>query len=184
MVPHMPEIYQLSPTSHVPNSRLPALIYRSVLPADPTAASTREALEKNLWMQGGVFKTYRAHHFHSVTHECYAVFKGSSKLLLGRGPLDGPEEGGLEVDLGRGDIIVLPAGVSHCSIASKGEYEYVGLYPEGSPHWDNNFCKASAEETSEKARVAESVPIPEYDPVYGKGGPLVDIWRKAAAQEN
>ena len=107
MAPEMPEIYHFSPTSHVPNSRLPVLVYRGVLPDDPTAASTRDALEKNLWLQGGVFKTYRAHHFHSVTHECYAVFKGKSRLLLGRGPLD-EEEGGVEVELSRGDIIVLP----------------------------------------------------------------------------
>jgi uncharacterized protein YjlB len=48
--------------------------------------------------------------------------------------------------------------------------------PKGSPHWDNNFCKAGPEETQEKARVARSVPVPEYDPIYGKGGPLVEIW--------
>ena len=108
MAPALPEIYRFTPTSYVPNSRLPVLIYRQVLPVQPTALSTRNALEKNHWMQGGVFKTYRAHHFHSVTHECYAVFSGSSRLLLGRGPLDDPEEGGVEVDVYRGDIIVLP----------------------------------------------------------------------------
>ncbi|OCK77354.1 hypothetical protein K432DRAFT_428070 [Lepidopterella palustris CBS 459.81] len=176
-----PEVYYFSPTSHVPNSVLPVLIYRKVLPAHPTAVSTRDALEKNLWLQGGVFKTYRTHHFHSVTHECYAVFKGSSRLLLGRGPLD-DTEGGVEVDVSVGDIIVLPAGVSHCSVDSEGEYEYLGLYPEGSPKWDNNFCKADAGETAEKARNACSVPIPQYDPVYGKDGPLVGIWKKAAAE--
>jgi uncharacterized protein YjlB len=80
-----PEAYHFSPTPHVPNSILPVLIYRNMLPANPTAASTRDALEKNSWLQGGVFKTYRAHHFHSVTHECYAIFKGSSRLLLGAG---------------------------------------------------------------------------------------------------
>ncbi|ORX93203.1 hypothetical protein BCR34DRAFT_500097 [Clohesyomyces aquaticus] len=178
-----PESYLFAPTPHVPNSRLPVLIYRSVLPANPTAASTRATLEKNAWTQGGVFKTYRAHHFHSVTHECYAVFKGESRLLLGRGPLDREEDGGaVEVDLRRGDVIVLPAGVSHCSVSSDGEYEYVGLYPEGSPHWDNNFCKAGTEETEKKASIAGAVPIPAEDPVYGKDGPLVEIWRKAAEE--
>jgi uncharacterized protein YjlB len=102
-----PEIYHFSPTSHVPNSRLPVLIYREVLPSPPSAASARDALEKNHWIQGGVFKTFRTHHFHSVAHECYAVFSGSSRLLLGRGPLDDPE-GGVEVDVQSGDIIVLP----------------------------------------------------------------------------
>lgn len=175
-----PEAYHFSPTPHVPNSILPVLIYRNMLPANPTAASTRDALEKNSWLQGGVFKTYRAHHFHSVTHECYAIFKGSSRLLLGRGPLDDPNDGGIEVDVSVGDIIVLPAGVSHCSVDSEGDYEYVGLYPKGSPHWDSNFCKADATETAEKARNARNVPIPEYDPIYGQDGPLVEIWKNAA----
>lgn len=61
------------------------------------------------------------------------MFKGSSRLLLGRGPLD--EEGedgkrGVEVVVAQGDVIVLPAGVAHCSVESSGDYEYVGLYPE------------------------------------------------------
>jgi len=37
------------------------------------------------------------------------VFKGRSKLLLGRGPWDDEERhGGVEVDVERGDVIVLP----------------------------------------------------------------------------
>ena len=43
-----------------------------------------------------------------------------------------------------------------------------------------NFCEASEMETAEKAATAKAVPIPEYDPVYGKGGPLVDIWKRDA----
>ncbi|KAK5001823.1 hypothetical protein LTR28_012177, partial [Elasticomyces elasticus] len=94
----------------------------------------------------------------AVTHECYAVFQGSSHLLLGRGPIDEPE-GGIEVDVETGDIIILP----------------------GSPHWDNNFCQADAGETAEKARNARGVPVPDHDPIFGLDGPLVEIWRKAAA---
>lgn len=109
MSPH-PEAYYFKPTQHVPNSPLPVLVYRAVLPEKPTADSTRDTIEPNRWLQGGVFKTYKTHHFHSVTHECYAVFRGRSRLLLGRGPLDGDEEGngGQIVELGAGDAIVLP----------------------------------------------------------------------------
>ncbi|KAI9714588.1 MAG: hypothetical protein M1812_006393 [Candelaria pacifica] len=178
-----PETYLFQATPHVPNSLLPVLLYRSVLQPNPTASTTREALEKNNWLQGGVFKTFTAHHFHSVTHECYAVFKGSSKLLLGRGPLDDPE-GGIEVDVRIGDVIVLPAGVAHCSLSSEGEYEYLGLYPKGSPHWDNNFCKAGPGETEEKARTCRKVPLPDCDPVFGSSGPLVNIWSQAAALDS
>lgn len=80
-----------------------------------------------------------------------------------------------------GDAIVLPAGVAHCSLESSTDYEYVGLYPKGSPHWDNNFCKAGEEETREKAENARNVPVPAWDPVFGTDGPLVKIWKEAMA---
>jgi uncharacterized protein YjlB len=111
-----PETYLITrSTPHVPNSRFPVLVYRSVLPTHPTSESICAAIEPKDWIKGGVFKHYPAHHFHSVTHELYAVFKGHSRLLLGRGPLDAAkEDGDLELELRTGDCIVLPAGVAHC----------------------------------------------------------------------
>ncbi|GAB7353935.1 hypothetical protein MBLNU459_g4541t1 [Dothideomycetes sp. NU459] len=150
-----PETYSLTPTLFVPNSVLPVLVYRNVLPLPHDQRSAKQALEKNGWIQGGVFAHYPTHHYHSVTHECYAVFRGSSHFLLGKGPLDGDDHG-VEVDLHAGDIIVQP----------------------GSPHWDNNFCKADEQETVEKASVARKVPIPDSDPIFGFGGPLVQLWRE------
>lgn len=50
---------------------------------------------------------------------------------------------------------------------------------QGSPHWDNNFCKAEKEETRQKAANAKAVPVPGSDPIFGAGGPLVEIWGKA-----
>lgn len=134
-----------TPTPHVPNSRLPVLIYRAVLPlpgdeeegeednarsdsrsnhpsssseeegspAFSAADAARHAIEANHWCYGGIFRSYWAHHFHSVTHECYAVVAGRSRLLLGVGPWDGGgdeggERKGVEVELGTGDVIVLP----------------------------------------------------------------------------
>jgi uncharacterized protein YjlB len=127
----LPEQYFIKrSTPHVPNSPLPVLIYRSALPSDATPTSVCETIEPNNWLKGGVFKHYGAHHFHSLTHECYAVFKGKSTLLLGRGPLDPADKDDLVVDLKEGDAIVLPAGVAHCSLESSPDYEYVGLYPK------------------------------------------------------
>ncbi len=117
--PTSPETYHLPPKPHIPSSPLPVLIYRSVLPFPITAKSTREYIEANRWMQGGSFGTYTKCHYHSVTHECYAVFRGESEILLGRMPgvddVKGDEsdagkgEGeGVIVRLGVGDCIVLP----------------------------------------------------------------------------
>jgi hypothetical protein len=87
-------------------------------------------------------------------------------------------------------------------LESSPDYEYVGLYPkvhpflssplfgllldnveQGSPHYDNNFCKANEQETREKAANARSVPIPVMDLIFGDGGPLVEIWGKAEMRE-
>lgn len=185
-------------TTHVPNSPLPVLVYRSAVPLDQNPDSVCKTIEPNDWFKGGTFKHYPAHHYHSVTHECYAIFKGSSRLLLGRGPLDPADKDDLLIDLNIGDAIVLPAGVAHCNIESSDDYEYVGLYPkvweklelqkiaadfaQGSPHWDNNFCKADIKETREKEIAARAVPIPGSDPIFGTGGPLVKIWTQASVE--
>lgn len=120
------------PTVHVPNSHLPVLVYRSVLPSPHSETSAIYALEQNDWMHGGTFKHYPAHHYHSITHECYAVFRGSTRFLYGKGPLD-EDVAGLEVELKAGDIIVHPAGVAHCNVDSSGDFEYVGVYPRVRP---------------------------------------------------
>lgn len=52
---------------------------------------------------------------------------------------------------------------------------------KGSPHWDNNFCRAGPEETKQKEKNARAVPLPECDPIFGPSGPLVTIWREAMA---
>lgn len=57
-----------------------------------------------------------------------AVFQGWSWILLGVGPLDN-EGVGKRVRLDAGDVIVLPAGVSHCS-QTYSEYRYIGAYPK------------------------------------------------------
>jgi hypothetical protein len=56
---------------------------------------------------------------------------------------------------------------------------FKGLLQQGSPHWDNNWCKASPEETWEKAVQAKAVPIPEHDPISGIGGHLPKLWTRS-----
>ncbi|KAF2223473.1 hypothetical protein BDZ85DRAFT_261644 [Elsinoe ampelina] len=176
-----PEIYHLTPTAHVPNSKLPVLIYRNVLPRPRNEASSIAALEKNDWIHGGTFKHYPTHHYHTVTHECYAIFNGTTRYLIGKGPLD-DDVPGIELDLEAGDLVIQPAGVAHCNLRSSDDFAYIGVYPRGSPHWDNNWCKADAQETHEKAITASSLPVPATDPVHGINGPLVEIWTRATGE--
>lgn len=130
-----PETYFLAQgSSTIPNSHLPVLVYRACISTPVSVSSISESFSVNHWLPGGVFKHYPTAHFHSVTHECYAVVKGSSRLLLGSTPSEHHAiTGGLkgvEVILKERDAIVLPAGVAHCCLESFDEYEYVGLYPE------------------------------------------------------
>ncbi|KAF2870025.1 hypothetical protein BDV95DRAFT_595597 [Massariosphaeria phaeospora] len=77
----------------------------------------------------------------------------------------------------KGDVFVLPAGVSHASIESKDDFEYVGFYEVDAPMWDMNYCKDDAEMTATKAERCAQVPIPQADPVFGVDGPLPKIWQ-------
>ncbi|CAK1356785.1 hypothetical protein CB0940_12007 [Cercospora beticola] len=77
-----------------------------------------------------------------------------------------------------GDVAVHAAGVAHRNVESSEDYEYAGFYPEGAPHWDNNFCKADKEETEMKKEAARKIAVPDCDPIYGKDGPLPRIWNK------
>lgn len=47
-------------------------------------------------------------------------------LLVGRGGND--EKGGIQIPVSAGDVIVLPAGTSHCSVESTPDYRYIGVY--------------------------------------------------------
>ncbi|KAH8730025.1 hypothetical protein GQ44DRAFT_473261 [Phaeosphaeriaceae sp. PMI808] len=175
-----PEQYPLPPTTNVPNSPLPALIYRNVLPSPCDSESAKELCEANGWEKRGEWGAITTAHFHPNTHECYAIVQGESRLVLGRcKPADG-EEGteGIEVDVSTGDVVVVPAGVSHRSLTSSGGYRYIGVYPKTNPKWRNNFCKGEEPLEDLKNEIAH-VAMPDADPVYGADGPLVRIWRTA-----
>ncbi|KAJ2905769.1 hypothetical protein MKZ38_004446 [Zalerion maritima] len=158
-----PSQHFLRPTPHVPNSRFPVLVYRNVL-CGFAPDRILEAIHANGWKKGGQWKTYKTAHFHSNTHECYAVLQGSSTLLLGKSPADADSdvegnEFGMKISVSPGDVFVLPE----------------------SPKYDMNYCEDSPAETREKAAACQDVPVPEVDPVYGSEGPLPKIWNDHGA---
>ncbi|KAL2813205.1 hypothetical protein BDW59DRAFT_31882 [Aspergillus cavernicola] len=184
-----PEQYFLAPTLHVPNSRLPILVYRDVL-SDTTPRNILNTIEPNGWIKGGQWKTYKVPHFHTKCHECYGIIRGKSTYLLGVGPRD-PEfddQGrpyAMELTVQKGDVFVLPAGICHASVESWDDYEFIGLYPNGileatGRRFDMNYGLRPPEETSSLADLSDAVPIPPLDPIYGIDGPLPRLWRQAA----
>ena len=74
-----------------------------------------------------------------------------------------------------GDVIVIPAGVSHKNIHQSPDFRCVGAYPVGqSP--DMQYGKPG--ERPHVDRNIESVPIPKMDPIFGIDGPLMEMWGK------
>jgi uncharacterized protein YjlB len=107
MVLITPETYYLKPTRFVPNSILPVLLYRQALPAPQTLERTRHALEANRWSSDRDWGHYPTPHFHTTTHECYAVFRGTGSFCLGSS-LDDDQHLGRILKLNKGDVLVVP----------------------------------------------------------------------------
>ncbi|KAF9872830.1 cupin domain-containing protein [Colletotrichum karsti] len=177
-----PETYLVKRTAYCPNSDLPVLVYRGVLGGlDEDGVSER--LQSNGWVKKGTWGTIKLQHFHPNTHECYGIFQGRSELVFGEGSSDAPGTG-VRCQVRAGDVVVVPAGVSHASVpedesaaGEEDEYRYVGVYPEGSPDWRYELGKKSFEEKGGLVEEVAGVGVPRHDPVYGLGGPLVTIWK-------
>jgi uncharacterized protein YjlB len=152
-----PETLLLRPNGWVPNNlATSALLYRGVLPAcdaDAIEAVLRQYGWPLDWRDG----VYPYHHYHSTAHEALVCGAGSARLMLGG-------EGGREVTVGAGDLLVLPAGAGHCRIAASDDFLLVGAYP----HRQKRDICHSAADAATLARVA-AVPRPRCDPVMGGG---------------
>lgn len=150
------------------NPRLPALVYKGALrlhPDDP-AECILELFSRNGWTNGWKNGIYDYHHYHSNTHEVIGVFAGTVDVLLG-----GPE--GVCVELTRGDVLILPAGVAHKNLKSSNDFLCVGAYPGGTDY-DLNYGKP--EERNTAINNIAQVPVPALDPVFGENGPLSSQW--------
>ncbi|MBS1586080.1 MAG: hypothetical protein JSS82_11115 [Bacteroidetes bacterium] len=107
-MPRQPQLYFLQDDGLFPNSQLPVVLYKEVLklPAFFAAHTVRKLFQINKWTNNWRNGIYVYDHYHSITHEAMAVVKGDTQLMLG-----GPR--GTTVEIARGDVIVIPAGVAH-----------------------------------------------------------------------
>ena len=76
--------------------------------------------------------------------------------------------GGLRMRVSAGDVVVMPAGVSHMMTGQSDDIMMIGGYPEGRD-WDN----VQEDHLTEELRRAAAkrimmLPIPAKDPVYGE----------------
>lgn len=151
----------------------PLLLYRAAFgPADKV---TPAAVEAHLEARGRAVRPqwrygmYPTTHFHSTAHEVLAVTRGRARLCFG-----GERNGGrVEVEVGVGDVLVVPAGVAHRLLEDLGggAFEMVGSYPPGA-QWDMCYGREGEED---KVEGIGALGWFERDPVYGEEGPVLKV---------
>lgn len=163
--------HQIPAHGLIPNTsiqRKPLLIYHAAF-ASSTSAS---AIEKHLFSIGAVtpqwrFTMYSTTHFHSTSHEVLCISNGSARLCFG----GDDNEGRVEPVVEEGDVIIVPAGVSHRLVRDReGDFEMVGSYPPGY-QWDMCYGKKGEEA---KSQSISKLPWFETDPIYGEKGPALE----------
>lgn len=158
----------------VPNNpTLPALIYRQGIDLKGQIEPEKKfeqtfaanGWSHNIWRNGSIFPYV---HYHSMSHEVMGIAWGRVRLRLGGSK-------GKEIDFAAGDVIVLPAGTGHQLVSQNSDLKVVGAYP---PEGTYNLCRGSKDEHDKALKAIPNVPLPNSDPVLGKNGPLVELWRK------
>ncbi|WVR05546.1 hypothetical protein IAU60_002565 [Kwoniella sp. DSM 27419] len=185
--------YHIAATQSFPNTSLrpyPLLVYHRAYPSSLTPSG----VEAHLRQTGVVdpawrFPMYKQHHYHSTTDEVLVVVAGSATLCFGgeraantqRGvePSSADHQqvptGPVELEVEKGDVMVVPAGVGHAMISGEGNFEMVGSYPVGGEQWD--MCTGDTGEGERKQAWKRIAGLKwfERDPVYGDQGPVLNL---------
>src|SRR5439155_19625789 len=104
-----------------PNSVLPLLLYERALitEAKDPASVFEQRFAENDWSNSWRNGVYPFPHYNSTSHEVLVVYSGAATLRLGG-------EHGKEVEVRAGDVIVIPAGVSHQNVGASNDFGVVG----------------------------------------------------------
>lgn len=163
------EQLKLADDGTFPNSNLPLLVYKGFFTKEKVSASAFEKVfTENKWHGFWRNGVYNFHHYHSTAHEVLGVYAGKAKVQFGG-------KKGKVLDVSSGDVVVIPAGVSHKLIEADKAFAVVGGYPPGQM-WDMNYGRAG--ERPKADRIIAKVAIPKFDPLYGEKKGLCKIWNK------
>lgn len=169
-----PLSFMFADDGKVPNNpALPALVYKAAIDLtasrDP-AAAIEKLFKANGWgrdmWRDGIFPYV---HYHSMIHEALGIAHGTAKVQLGG-------HDGETLDFSAGDIAVLAAGTGHQRLIGSEDLLVVGGYP---PDGTYNLCRDDNPADRGKAlSTISKVPLPTSDPIFGKDGPLCELWRR------
>ncbi len=154
----------------VPNNPMPFLVYKGAV--DVARGDPEQTLEQlfgangwgDMW-RNGVFDYL---HYHSTVHEVLGVARGSARVRFGG-------DKGKDFDLAPGDVAILPAGTGHQCMSASDDFSVVGAYPPGPKM---QITRPTPENHARALTTIPQVPLPQTDPVMGKDGPLLRLWRQ------
>jgi uncharacterized protein YjlB len=156
----------------VPNHpRWPLIIYRGAIDLDERydpAAVIEDLFEANGWGKTWRDGIYDYVHYHSRIHEVLGIARGKGRVRFGGNK-------GRIYALKAGDVAVLPAGTGHQCMSADADFLVIGAYP---PKGTYDECTA-VEDHPRALKTVPKVALPRKDPVYGAGGPLLRLWKKA-----
>lgn len=133
---------------------------------DP-AAVFEDLFERNGWGDSWRGEIYDYLHYHSRIHEVLGIARGSAKVRFGGNR-------GRTVKLTAGDVVIIPAGTGHQALSASKSFMAVGAYPSAGTY---DECGPTLEEHHRNVPRVRKVPRPPRDPVFGRDGPLQELWR-------
>jgi uncharacterized protein YjlB len=151
------------------NAKLPLLLYKHCfhLPEKNSCDAIESIFLNNHWKRPWKNGIYPFHHYHSNTHEVLGICEGSCRVQVGG-------ENGKNFILEKGDVLIIPAGVSHKNLHSTPDFACVGAYPFEIDYDTNKGTQLEYFAAEEKM---QQVLLPQTDPVYGRNGLLFQYWK-------
>ena len=170
--PRKPNVFRFKPDGLVPNHpRWPLVHYRGPVrligPLDP-AAIFEDLFARNGWSGSWRNGVYDYLHYHSRIHEVMGVARGTAVVQFGG-------THGRRLRVKAGDVVILPAGTGHQCFSASQDFLVVGAYPARGTY---DVCEPTPEACERALKTVPKVPPPAKDPVYGKNGPLLRVWKR------
>jgi len=171
MSPSHPITHRFADDGRMPNNpTLPLVLYRggiSLVGSPDPEDVIEKTFAANGW--GSMWRNgiYPYAHYHSMIHEAMGIARGRATVRFGG-------EKGQEIEIAPGDVVILPAGTGHQCLSQTPTLVVIGAYP---PTGKYNLCRGSKSDHARALVTISKVPPPATDPVFGKQGPLMALWR-------
>jgi uncharacterized protein YjlB len=155
----------------VPNNPLPFLVYKRAisLDHDHPEETIEDLFGANGW--GGMWRNgvFDFLHYHATVHEALGVARGHARVRFGG-------DHGKEFEIAAGDVAILPAGTGHQCFGASDDFCVIGAYPPGP---QMQVTRPTPENHRKALKTIPEVKLPETDPVRGKDGPLLRLWKRS-----